>query len=102
MFRSHAHRASALAAALLSLGAAVSAGGLPIQTPVLVAAIAASRGGWDGDLDEAARLAATGQYEEAFDALDREADSLRTGISASLAGEHEAAIPFLRRPSPNA
>ncbi|RJR28625.1 MAG: lytic transglycosylase domain-containing protein [Candidatus Latescibacterota bacterium] len=41
------------------------------------------------------------RYEEAFDALPPGSDSLRAGITASLAGRHEDAVALLRRPSSN-
>ncbi len=101
MTRLHAPGAAAVVAAAFSLAAGVSAGVLPVPGPAFMAAVAASGGGRDGSLDEAARLAAVGRYGDSFDALAPGADSLRAGIVASLAGRHETAVLFLRRPSPN-
>ncbi len=100
MNRMNALAAAIVAAAVFSAGAA-RGGSLCVPGPGLFAAVAASRGAWDGPLDEAARLAAARRYEEAFNALPPGSDSLRAGIVASLAGRHEEAAALLRRPSPN-
>ena len=101
MNRINALAAAAILAAAVFPAAAATAGTLSVPGPGLLAAVTASRGAWNGPLDEAARLAAALRYEEAFDALPPGADSLRAGIVASLAGRHEEAAALLRRPSPN-